>query len=45
MSLAGSSGGGGRSESSDAMDALHWKSMYERMRDLRETEAERVSDG
>ena len=28
----------------EARDAVYWKHMYEQMRDLRETEAERVSE-
>lgn len=35
--------GEGSSSSSSRQEALYWKHMYEKLRDLRETEAERVS--
>lgn len=39
---AGASGSSFGNKDQDARDALYWKHMYERLRDLRETDAERL---
>lgn len=41
-SSAGASGSSSGNKDQDARDALYWKHMYERLRDLRETDAERL---